>query len=83
MTNVVKQYLHQDLNDEEKKSYLRYRKGNTEYYDWIEKVSQRRDYILLKEPKCECGEWIHISEEGECRCINKHDCCNVIIGIIS
>ena len=78
-SKIVRQYLTQDLNQEEKQSYLNYINGNELSTDWIEKASSRREPILLAELQCACGGWVNVSERGVCKCSNGHSCYNLVI----
>lgn len=83
----VRQYLIQDLNEEELESYNEYVAGDETSTAWIEKASERREPLLLFELKCQfedketglCGNWIGISETGECRCNIGHECYDVVL----
>ena len=76
----IRKYLLQDLNKDELNSYMLYIKGDENNTEWIEKVSLRRDVILLKNLTCkECGEYIHITERGICKCSLGHDCNKIIL----
>ena len=77
MSIKVRKYLTQDLNDDEKKSYIEYIKGDNSSNIWIEKASTRRDNIL--ELKCsECNEWVSVNEKGICKCKMGHFCYDVV-----
>ena len=85
-SNTVRQYITQDLSNEEKKSYLEYINGNEQATDWIEKSLVRREPLLLLELTCSallndsvCGKWVSIRENGLCRCSDGHDCFDVVL----
>ena len=90
MAGLVRQYLTQDLNDDEKKTYINYIKGDKNSTDWIEKSIIRREPLLLLELQCitfidnevQCGEWVNINEYGVCKCNAGHLCYNVVLPII-
>ena len=86
----VRKYLLQDLTLYETRSYLDYINGDMSATEWIEKVSDRRDTLLLLQLKCkksledrECGCYIHINEKGECECSKGHDCYDEILNAIT
>jgi hypothetical protein len=85
-TKIVRQYITQDLSNEEKKSYLDYINGNEQSSDWIEKSLVRREPLLLLELTCSallndsvCGKWVSIRENGSCFCPDGHDCLDVVL----
>lgn len=81
MSDLVQQYMIQDLSSDELSSYYLYTVNRDKTQSlWVEKVSRRRDEFLLKELKCSyCGEYIHINEYGKCYCDNKHQCYDVVL----
>ena len=83
---IVRQYITQDLSQEEKKSYLAYINGDEQSTDWIEKCLFRREPLLVLELKCAategdsvCGGWVNIRENGLCQCPNGHECYDVVL----
>ena len=81
---VVRNYLIQDLNKEEKQSYVEYINGNINSTDWIEKTLERREKLLLLDLKCDsCDSWVSIEETGTCKCSNGHICYNLVINAIN
>jgi hypothetical protein len=78
----IQNYLTQDLTPNEKKSYIEYIQGNTNYTDWITKVNIRRDQILALELHCpkQCNAWIGIYENGICKCnVKGHECSSFVL----
>ena len=66
---TVKEFLIRTLDEGELQSYLQYIGGDVKQTDWIEKVSEQRDYILAKELRCStCNNYISIFETGVCKC---------------
>jgi hypothetical protein len=89
-STIVKNYLIQDLNNEEKQSYLEYANGNINSTEWIEKTLKRRDTLLTLDLKCtkytnniRCDSWVSIEETGKCKCSNGHTCYNLVINAIN
>lgn len=86
---IVRQYITQDLSQEEKKSYLAYINGDEQSTDWIEKGLIRREPLLLLKLTCDsqegdsvCGDWVSIRENGLCICPNGHECYDVVLPVI-
>lgn len=80
---IVRQYITQDLSQEEKKSYLAYINGDEKSTDWIEKGLNRREPLLLLELTCSvCENWVSIRENGLCRCSEGHECYDVVLPVI-
>ena len=96
-STIVKNYLIQDLNDDEKQSYLEYADGNINSTEWIEKTLKRRNKLLKLDLKCtkyytigdsahnniRCDSWVSIEETGKCKCSNGHLCYNLVINAIN
>lgn len=82
---LVKKYLTQDFDIKDKKSYLRYCQGNKLSTRWMTKALARREPLLLLGLKCSyvnCDSWINISEIGQCKCINNHNCNQKVSNLI-
>lgn len=86
MSAIVRNYLTQDLTDDEKRSYLEYVRGNEKSTDWIEKALVRREPLLILELKCKskengkfCDKWINIRETGVCKCSEGHECYDQVL----
>lgn len=88
---AVRNYLIQDLDKDEKQSYVEYINGNFNSTKWIEKTSERRDKLLLQDLKCNkyytegvcCNSYVSIEETGTCKCSNGHTCYSVVINAIN
>lgn len=85
---TVRNYLIQDLNKDEKQSYVKYINGDFNSVKWIEKTSERRDKLLHL--KCNkyynniyCNSWVSIEETGTCKCSNGHTCYDTVINAIN
>jgi hypothetical protein len=80
---LIRKYLTQDMNDDEKHSYIEYCKGDENSTEWMEKALIRREPILLAQLKCkECSDWIDMKYNGICKCSNGHECYNEVIEVI-
>ena len=87
---IVRKYITQDFDDEEKKSYNSYNKGDTQSTLWIEKALLRREPLLVLELQCKsiltdgsiCNRWINITETGICKCSLSHYCYDQVIDAI-
>ena len=87
---IIRKYLTQDFNDNDKKSYIEYIKGNQNSNLWIEKALIRREALLQLDLKCDiqtntgniCDGWINIDEKGICKCSNSHYSYDKIIKLI-
>lgn len=83
MTAIVKQYLLQDLKKDEKTSYINYINGCKTDTDWMGKVIDRREFIIIAQPECGvCHFPINVNEHGVCMCSQGHDGSHTIINII-
>jgi hypothetical protein len=95
---AVRNYLIQDLDKDEKQSYVEYINGDFKSTKWIEKTSERRDKLLLLDLKCNkyyteggsapnniicCNSYVSIEETGICKCSNGHTCYAVVIDAIN
>ena len=86
MSKIIRKYLTQDFNSEDKFSYLNYIKGDKTSDSWMVKSLLRREPLLLLELKCGsetstgsiCNNWININEFGVCKCLSSH-CCNDLV----
>lgn len=78
-----RQYLTQDLSNNEKKSYLEYINGDESQTKWIEKANIRREPILLASLDCTtCQSPVSMRANGICRCTNGHECYDIILDFI-
>lgn len=81
---LIRKYLTQDMNDDEKHSYIEYCRGNENAISWMEKALIRREPILMVGIKCkECAEWVDMKYNGICKCKNNHICYEEIIKVIN
>ena len=74
---IVKNYITQDFNREERESYECYINGDENSTLWINKCLKRRDSLLILKLKCDiplCNGWVHIRETGNCHCSFFHNC---------
>jgi hypothetical protein len=81
-SKVVRQYFTQDLSSEEKNSYIKYINGDESANIWIEKALLRREPLLiaLENITCKiCNEFIHVRENGLCKCSNGHECYDIVL----
>ena len=80
---LIRKYLTQDMNVEEKHSYIKYCKGDENANSWMKKALIRREPILIAQPKCkECEEWVDMKYNGICKCTNNHICYKEVIEVI-
>lgn len=89
MSDFVKQYLLDDLNDSEMNSYLSYIEGDKTSDEWINKSLIKRSTILNREPRCDhteqgekCNEFIQVWETGKCMCLKNHESYSSVLEII-
>ena len=83
-SNVIKNFILLYCNEDEKKEYFDYIKGDKNKDSWIEKALIQREKIIIAQPICtRCSMSINIYENGYCYCINKHNCYDEITNIIN
>ena len=84
MATTVRKYLTQDLNDDEKQSYLDYINGDNQADSWVEKALVRLEPLLLLELQCPtCNDWVGIRETGVCKCAKGHVCNDLVINSLN
>lgn len=89
--NIIRKYITQDFDENDKHSYKSYINGNKQSTLWVEKALLRREPLLLLELTCEipighnilCNGWVDIKETGTCKCSNGHYCYDQVIQVIA
>ena len=90
MVNSVKsirQFLLKNCTFEEKMEYVSWMNGEKNKDSWITNALEQREQIILRHPNCDqCIETncpINVYETGHCKCLNNHNCENIILDIVN